>query len=361
MTMRDEFIRFDDLECDVEQDDLIKGVMGEGEFAVIYGRSGVSKTFLALEMAHSIASGRSFLGHEVKQGSVLFIASEGFRSVLTRCLALRQEYGSDRGHPFGVYREPINLLDAERTVPMITSLSEAISSEKEPLKLVVFDTYAASIVGGDENSAKDSGLATYCLNQIMSEHGCSILLVGHTGKSSGTGIRGSYALTASADCLFEVQKTGGVDGAFEMQVTKQRDRALGAPIQYRLETVLVASPGRMEPVESCVVVSNSGLNSVSGGHSDYLVLDLLKEALGKSGEDVDGKENVPTGRIARADLREKFVLEARQRVESLAHSSEKSLKTIFNRTLKKLSEKGVLEVDNDWISFVESEADDIPF
>ena len=47
---------------------------GHLEQAVIYGPSGEGKTFVALDWALSVATGRSWQGKQTKQGPVVYIA-----------------------------------------------------------------------------------------------------------------------------------------------------------------------------------------------------------------------------------------------------------------------------------------------
>ena len=41
--------------------------------AILYGPPGAGKSFVALDFALSVASGRAWHGHEVRQGPVLYV------------------------------------------------------------------------------------------------------------------------------------------------------------------------------------------------------------------------------------------------------------------------------------------------
>ena len=70
---------------DQEQSFVIKGLIPECSFASIYGPSGSFKSFLALDWACHIATGKDWDGHKVKQGAVLYVAGEGGFGVTLHC------------------------------------------------------------------------------------------------------------------------------------------------------------------------------------------------------------------------------------------------------------------------------------
>ena len=56
---------------------LIKDQLTQNSLAAIFGAAGEGKSFIALDIAYSIATGESFHGYEVQKGNVIFVAGEG--------------------------------------------------------------------------------------------------------------------------------------------------------------------------------------------------------------------------------------------------------------------------------------------
>ena len=77
---------------------LIEGVIEANTLCGLVGASYSGKSFLALDMALSIASGLPFHEATTAQGSVLFIAGEGNRGLLSRIEAWCREKGIARSH-----------------------------------------------------------------------------------------------------------------------------------------------------------------------------------------------------------------------------------------------------------------------
>ena len=63
---------------------LIDGVLERACLTGLIGSAGCGKSFLAIDMACSIASGKSFHDRAVSAGKVLYIAGEGQRGITAR-------------------------------------------------------------------------------------------------------------------------------------------------------------------------------------------------------------------------------------------------------------------------------------
>jgi hypothetical protein len=112
-------------------------------------------------------------------------------------------------------------------------------------KFIIFDTLARSMVGLDENSAKDMGLAMEVLAHIQRVTGATILLVHHTGKYGGSE-RGSSALRAACDVMLEISND---EGYITLVCSKVKDSDEFDTLNYQL-TKIDLGPER----SSCVVV-----------------------------------------------------------------------------------------------------------
>ncbi|MGR3342134.1 MAG: AAA family ATPase, partial [Paracoccaceae bacterium] len=73
---------------------LLKGWFDCGALSVVYGPPNAGKSFLALDIAHHIAIGKSWAGSRVHKSAVLYIASEGGLSFQNRVAAL----GNEKAH-----------------------------------------------------------------------------------------------------------------------------------------------------------------------------------------------------------------------------------------------------------------------
>jgi len=183
---------------------LADGELVAGGLNVLFGASGAGKSFVALDYALRIA----------QTDVVIFGAAEGGSGIQNRVKAWCKHHGKQPGNiRFAI--EAVNLLDnlaVDMFIASITALKP---------KLVVIDTLARSMVGGDENSARDMGKAIDNCNRIQRETGAAVLLVHHTGKS-GSNERGSSALRGAADMMIELTSDGDV---IKLSCSKSKDTA----------------------------------------------------------------------------------------------------------------------------------------
>lgn len=184
---------------------LIDDVLDLGTTALLYGKWGTYKSFIALDWAASVATGRAWQGRPTKKMKVLYIAAEGAFGFKGRTDAW------ERGWHTQVADDDLHIL------PQPVNLARSIEvGELQALiqwngyGFVVIDTLARSMVGGDENSAQDCGLVVDALIRLRhaTPDGRGVVLgVHHTGKDAKT-FRGSSVFEAGADTVYSTTQEG---------------------------------------------------------------------------------------------------------------------------------------------------------
>ncbi|HEX7041243.1 MAG TPA: AAA family ATPase, partial [Trueperaceae bacterium] len=169
---------------------LIKGLLQRHSHAVLYGAPGAGKTFVALDIAFHVASGRLWRGRRVHQGVVLYLAYEGIGGLAKRAAALLHHYGDVSDVPLYVVGADYNLREKAGRQALAADLGQL---PEKPV-LVVIDTLARAMKGGDENSAQDMGALNDAVSALIQATGACVMLVHHSGKNKASGARGSSAL-----------------------------------------------------------------------------------------------------------------------------------------------------------------------
>ncbi|HEX9037672.1 MAG TPA: AAA family ATPase [Ktedonobacterales bacterium] len=183
---------------------LIEDRVPASGIAVMVGPPGTSKSFGAIGMGLSVAAGKPWLGQNVQQGQVIYVAAEGGSGISKRVRAWEKHHNVSAPIPFGVVTRPVQLLVKGEIDQFIARL-KALPT---PPRLIVFDTLARCMVGGDENSAKSMGQAIQSLDSIRRQFDeCLILIIHHTAKAGG--MRGSNALEGAVDTVIYVSKATG--------------------------------------------------------------------------------------------------------------------------------------------------------
>lgn len=177
---------------------MVYGLLESGVVAELWGPSGSYKTFFALDVAVSVASGEDWHGHKVqRQGPVLFIPGEGQRGIKRRLKVLCQERGLGRDTKIRIAKRPVALAQLEQA----NWLRDEIAKFDVPPVLIVVDTLARNF-GGNENSAQDMGAFLDNVDMVCKEYDATGLIIHHCGHD-GKHARGSYALFAGIDAEYQ--------------------------------------------------------------------------------------------------------------------------------------------------------------
>lgn len=226
---------------------LVQGLLDRGAMSTIYGQPGIGKSFVMLKLAYCVALGRPFGGRSVTQGAVAYVAAEGGGGIFARVKALQDSLGAHdaEGLPvqFHLLPETVNLREPGADLqPMLDALTD-LEKHAGRFALIVVDTLARAMGGGDENSPVDMGRLVANLDTIRMATGAHVAVVHHCGKDAARGMRGHSSLLGAIDTELEV--TEGV-----VTAEKQRDMESGESFRYRLHPVVIGMDANDMPVRT---------------------------------------------------------------------------------------------------------------
>lgn len=221
---------------------LVDGWLNRDTLAMLYGPSGVGKSFVALDLALSVATGTPWHGVLVEEGPVVYVAAEGVSGMGRRIDAWCEHHGAydpHRHHPIWWYPEAVNVGD-----PSLAATLGDVARDAGAV-LVVVDTLARCTLGVEENSAKDIGMVIDNLDRIRRTSRACVLAVHHTGVADQSRGRGSSALKGAMDTELRLR---GDDTCVKLENPKQKDGPEMLPLH------LVLQPVAMDEESSCVLV-----------------------------------------------------------------------------------------------------------
>jgi predicted ATP-dependent serine protease len=229
---------------------LIDDVLDRGTVALLYGKWGTGKSFIALDWAASVATGRAWQGRATEPHRVLYVAAEGAYGLKGRIRAWETGWKQTiHDGQLDTLPRPVNLTNASDINNLIALI------DWNGYGFIILDTLARCMVGADENSAQHCGEVVDTLHRLR-EHtpgGRGVALgVHHTGKDGKT-FRGSSVFEAGADTVYSVSRDGGP--AIKLEREKRKD---GPPVDvHRLA---------IDPVEgtgSAVLTVHRGSRTVT--------------------------------------------------------------------------------------------------
>jgi len=184
---------------------IVEGLLPEG-LTVLAGKPKIGKSWLALQLVQSVASGAPFLGHDTMQGPALYLALEDSPRRLKSRLQ-KQDAGGDL---------PIRYITEWPRMDNggLTAL-EAAMEELQPAVVIIDTLTRCRSPRIDENSTEVASVVAD-LQALAQRQGCAIVVVHHHRKGTGVerddpldALRGSSAIGAAADCVWSVFRERG--------------------------------------------------------------------------------------------------------------------------------------------------------
>lgn len=304
-----------------EPEPLIDGWLDLDCLARINGPSGQGKSFVALDIAASVATGRAWHGRAVTQVKALYVVGESPYVMNTRAQAWRERAELDSTGVTWLARA-VTIDGPEWSAFVQYAVTVAKGG------LIVLDTQARMTVGSDENDATEMGLIVAGLDQLRAETGACVLLIHHRGLSGQHG-RGSTAVRGAMDTELDCSLNGVT---ITLKSTKQKNRPDPAPMLLTMNSlsrsvVLVGEADAQSPsspfvspktsltprqraalalAQALIDAAGSGLTKAEARHNARTAMglqstDAVKQQLTRGWADL-----IAAGRIAKALGRESY-------------------------------------------------------
>ena len=290
---------------------LVDSIIPKKAFVALYAPPASWKSFIALDLAEAIATGRDWMGYKIpKKGAVLFISGEGYGGMGARVSACKIQNKSPDGANLYIIRAQLNLRSSpEDFTELLNAINELVAEIGEPLELIILDTLMR-MAGGEfnESSSEDMGGFITQTGKLQEIFECALLVIHHTGKDISKGLRGHSSLLGGCDTVLEIQRQDSVINSADpsvignaiLKVSKQKDGA--DSIEVGIEVVLVeigTSTLGFEITTSLAIRHNqdiaggnskAGKNNAGFGLNQRLEMDSLMKVIKAKGSyrEVDG-------------------------------------------------------------------------
>jgi hypothetical protein len=290
---------------------LIESIIPKRAFVALYAPPASFKSFIALDIAEAVATGREWMGYRVpKKGAVLYIAGEGHGGMGARVKACKIQNNSPDGANLYVIRAQINIRSSQEDFDaLVAAINELIAQIDEPLELIILDTLMRMSGGGfNENSSEDMGGFITQAGKIQAIYLCAMLLIHHSGKDITKGLRGHSSLLGAVDTELEIQRQDSVINSADtsvignaiLTVTKQKDGADSIAVGIEVVNVEVGESALgFETITSLAVRHNPEIassnskgnkNNAGSGGNQRIEMDSLMKVIKAKGSyrEVDG-------------------------------------------------------------------------
>lgn len=256
---------------------LIGGVLNRRKLAFLWGKPGSGKSFVALDWGLSVGTGHWWFGREVTQGLVVYLAAEGSDGLGLRIEAWQRDHQvpTVANDQFLLLPNALNLLDRDWGNALVD-----VAGDLRPA-LVVADTLARSMPGGDENGSRDTGIVIDTANRVQQASGATVLFVHHDTRE-GSNLRGHSGLDGAADTSIECKRDGQ---SVTLKSRKQKDMADFDDLKLHLEHIDLGKDDDGRTLNSCVLWSQErvGVTAAQATEGERALLAVAWECCGSDG------------------------------------------------------------------------------
>ena len=229
---------------------IVKNLLPNAVIVVLFGQTGSGKSFAVLDISRAIATASSWREQKVRGGRVIYVAAEGAGGFRNRLVALAEHTAADLSAlDLSIINAAPNMMDKAQALEIAKAVLAAGGAS-----VVVIDTFAQVMPGGNENSGEDVGKVLAHCQGIHRATGALVLLVHHSGKDEAKGARGHSSLKGNADAELEVFR---VDNERVLSVSKQKDGEDGKEYGFRLAQIGIGCDKDGDEVTSCIVVESN--------------------------------------------------------------------------------------------------------
>ena len=183
---------------------LVDGIIPEKGIVLLYGSSGVGKSFAVLDFAFAVHYGTNWAGRPTHCGDVVYVAAEDAAGIASRIAKIMNNRKlEDDGillvdSCFDLSRNSSDHFDLIESLPF---------HARKTVRLVIVDTLQMALGDADENSASDATAIMRNCRRISDALNCAVVLVHHAGKDTAKKARGSSAYTGAADTVIYMSGT----------------------------------------------------------------------------------------------------------------------------------------------------------
>ena len=239
----------------------VEGLIPANSHGCIFGASMTGKTFVAIDIAMSIATGLPWHLSRFRtlRGPVLYLAHESQAGVVKRMAAWCRFHGArmrdETGRlliPAFILQKPFPFWERSAADSLYVAVQKFMSIHGAPA-LIVNDTFVRAATPGDENSTRDMTVfLDHCERYVREPARATLLHVHHTGHAAPDRGRGASAIKGAMD--FEYRVKAPEEGVIEFACTKQKEHDEEKPLYLRTRSVSLHGYNRAGSDDSSLVV-----------------------------------------------------------------------------------------------------------
>lgn len=243
---------------------LIKKILPRDDLTILAGQWGAGKTFMAINLAVCLSSGKPFFGHLVRERvGVLYVAGEGQGTIGARRRAAKLHLSIDAPLPIKIIKNLPRIKNREQA--MITARNLRAIAEEMGLRFgiqmgaVILDTVSTIFQIENENDNAEMTKFGLMMRDMGREMDMAPIALHHLGKDTDRGLRGASSFEGVANHMLTVlapknNATGEVEKR-SINILKTRIGEAGPMSGFEFKSILIGRDEDGEDEYSCAIIS----------------------------------------------------------------------------------------------------------
>lgn len=271
---------------------LVYDFFEQNTVSLLFGDSGSHKSFIALDLACCIGTGKSYHGLQLKQSPILYLAAEG-RGGIRKRIAAWELVNQINITNFPIYvPKQFILLDTDEGKEELfdalqyhfwPDVKENYNLPNDRSFIIFIDTLAKSM-SGDEDQTKDMNKILNVSRELQQDYNCTVIILHHTGHSAKTRPRGAYTLIGGVDTNYRIETNNNKE-VTKFIPCKMKDAEEPESISFSKEVIDLGITDELgRPVTSLVmhkINSDTKLNALNGKNKNItLIINSMKQLNG---------------------------------------------------------------------------------
>src|SRR5882757_2979453 len=232
---------------------LVPRMFYKDGLSVVFGAPGAAKSFMVIDIALCLATGKPWRGRSIGRGKVHYVMAEGRSTNVLRTRAWCHYYQIQWAELDGRFRTiPIPVL---LTDPGVADYLRVV--EQDEPDVIVLDTKNL-MFAGKESQGDDYGAMLRVLHRMRAAAGgAAVVLIDHSGLGDDSRTRGSNAQKGGLETEIRVSNENGVR---RVECTRDKSGSEGAQWAFKLVQVPeVPRPVDMDPPAVCIPMDEDEL------------------------------------------------------------------------------------------------------
>lgn len=212
----------------------VKDVIPSGETTLVFAERNVGKSFLAISLGLSVASGEAWYGRPVTRGNVLYLAGEGAVGLPARRRAWCAHNGLGNPENFRLRDRIVRLGN-----PASLEAWQKVIVDQE-IDLVIVDTLRRAARGKEMENPGDAQEIIELLDDLRSvRYGTSVLALGHPTKTQPDQPAGAGVVQDALPVIHRMTRTGEEISAaiVDLVTTKSKDGPTGRIASFAMKPI----------------------------------------------------------------------------------------------------------------------------